>query len=93
MNLYTRTPLYIIAVNALSSVIILAKNQHVAKTMLLFSEILHIKTYICSIYPPPRPPVASINVVHYKLSPNLIEQIRKHETVQKADDHYLNNDW
>lgn len=36
---------------------------------------------------------SSINVVHYKLTPNRLEQMAKHETVKRTDEETLKNEW
>lgn len=35
----------------------------------------------------------SVNVVHYKAAPDLLQEMYEQKTVQQNDDDHINNDW
>lgn len=57
------------------------------------SGIFHIKNDEYFPYKPPGSTVDSLNVVHYKPTPNRLQQMKRHEIVQQTDDYSLNNVW
>lgn len=45
------------------------------------------------MFPPPRSPVESFNVVYHSTTPDRLQTAKNHETVENTDDDRFNNDW
>lgn len=93
MDLLLRQPFYVIVANASPSVIKLAKKQRVDAMSQSPLTILHVKNNEYTPYPLRSSTVDFINIVHHKPSPDRLQQLKRHETVQRTDNDRLNNDW
>lgn len=56
-------------------------------------KVLHFKNEKLAQYLPPTTPVDSVSLVHYKTTPDRLQSMKKHETIQRTDDGNLNGYW
>lgn len=66
IEVFSRSPLYVLVANASTFVIMLAAYQHGATGNPTPSDILYVTNDKCSRYPPPSSTADSVNAVHYK---------------------------
>lgn len=83
MDIFPLLPFYALIVITSKTIIRLTEHQRVALENPHTLEIIHIKDNKHSLYLPPRGHAEFVNVVHYRPTPDLPQQIKQHETLQK----------